>query len=406
MVACEVSGVRVLGPLAPYADGFAARLAADGYMPQSVLRHLRLMDQVSRWLLEHEAGSAALTATAVGQFFQNRRDRGYRALRTAKALRPLLDYLRQCAAAPADAGQAPPDADAEILGRYREYLASARGLSAESIRGAVCVIGPFLASRPVRGWAGLQQLTASEVHEFLLAEASRRSGKGAGCVVKALRSFLRFLHAAGIISQPLADAVPPVCSWPLAGLPKALDGEQAQALLAACDPRTPAGLRDRAVLTLLLRLGLRACEVASLTLDDISWRTGEITIRGKGNRRDSLPLPADVGTALAGYLTAAGARAAAGRAVFTRVKAPRGQLTADGVRNIVRRAAQRAGLAGGVTAHQLRHTAATGMLRAGSPLAEISQVLRHARPHTTAIYAKVDYDALSGLARPWPGACA
>ncbi len=405
MVVRDASGVRVQGPLAPYADAFAEQLAVSGYTAGPVARHLRLMAQVSRWLLAGGLGADGLTPALAEDFLRSRRDAGYRHLLTGKALRPLLDHLRRCGAVPLPAGTWPSGGQEEILGRYREYLATVRGVPAGTIRNAVCVIGPFLASRPVSGWPGLQQLTAADVHEFLLAEASRRRGKGAQCVVKSLRSFLRFLHAGGTISQPLADAVPPVTSWALAGLPKALDDDQTRALLACCDRGTPAGLRDRAVITLLLRPGLRGCEVAALTLDDIGWRHGEITIRGKGSRRDRLPLPPDVGDALVAYLTAARPHAAAGRALFTRVKAPRTRLTAAGVRNIVRRAAQRARLEE-VTAHRLRHSAATGMLRAGAPLAEISQVLRHARPLTTAIYAKVDHDALGGLARPWPGACA
>ncbi len=321
MVVRNAFGVRAPGPLAPYADAFAEQLAVSGYTAGSVARHLRLMAQVSRWLLARGLDADGLRPAVVAEFVRTRRDAGYRHLLTGKALRPLLDYLRRCGALPLAAETSPSEGEEEILDRYREYLARVRGLSAGSTRNAVCVIGPFLASRPVSGWPGLRQLTAADVHEFLLAEASRRRGKGAGCVVKSLRSFLRFLHVEAIISQPLADAVPPVTSWALAGLPKALDDDQARALLAACDRGTPAGLRDRAVITLLLRLGLRGCEVAALTLDDIGWRHGEITIRGKGNRRDRLPLPPDVGDALVAYLTAARPRTAAGRALFTRVKA-------------------------------------------------------------------------------------
>ena len=223
--------------------------------------------------------------------------------------------------------------------------------------------------------------------------------------MSALRSFLRFLHSEGIIGQPLAQAVPSVAGWSLAGLPKALDADQVQALLGSCDTATPAGRRDLAILSLLARVGLRGGEVACVMLDDIDWRAGEITIRGKGNRRDRLPLPADIGEVLAGYL-AGRPRTACDRAVFVRIKAPHRRLTGAGVRNVVRRAAQRAGLGIPVNAHCLRHSAATGMLRAGASLAAVGQVLRHARPLTTAIYAKVDQHALRELARPWPGTSA
>ena len=176
---------------------------------------------------------------------------------------------------------------------------------------------------------------------------------------------------------------------------------QLRALLASCDRRTPTGRRDYAIVLLLARLGLRSGEVARLGLDDIDWRAGQLRVVGKGNRGESLPLPADVGAAIAAYLRRGRPASAQGRSVFVRVHAPHRALTAGGVGNVVNAAGERAGL-GHVHAHQLRHSAATAMLRAGSPLAEVGQVLRHRTPFTTAIYAKVDQDALAVLARPWP----
>jgi integrase/recombinase XerD len=152
---------------------------------------------------------------------------------------------------------------------------------------------------------------------------------------------------------------------------------------------------------LLSRLGLRAGEVARLGLDDIDWRHGEIAITGKGSRAERLPLPADVGTAIAAYLRRGRPATAEGRSVFVRVHAPHRPLTTGGVTMVVFDAAQRAGL-GRMHAHRLRHTAATAMLRAGSPLPEVGQVLRHRSALTTAIYAKVDREALAVLARRWP----
>jgi len=154
---------------------------------------------------------------------------------------------------------------------------------------------------------------------------------------------------------------------------------------------------------LMARMGLRAGEVAALCLEDIGWRAGEITIRGKGNRRDLLPLPPDAGEATAAWLRHGRPATALDRAVFTRIKAPHQGLTSGGVTQAVAAAAGRAGL-GVIHAHRLRHSAATAMLAQGGSLAEIGQVLRHRRPMTTAIYAKVDTAALRALARPWPGA--
>jgi integrase/recombinase XerD len=228
----------------------------------------------------------------------------------------------------------------------------------------------------------------------------------------------RFLYVEGFIDQPLAAAVPPVAAWKLAGLPQALHADQVAALLGSCDPATVVGRRDLALLKVLVRLGLRAGEATALRLDDIDWRRGELTVRGKGNRHDRLPLPADVGQAIVAYLTASrrpttdpeidggsGSGIGAGRAVFVTVKAPQRALTRGAVTQVVARAARRAGF-GPIYAHRLRHTAATGMLRAGESLTEIGQVLRHRHTLTTAIYAKVDIEALRGLARPWPGGAA
>jgi site-specific recombinase XerD len=191
--------------------------------------------------------------------------------------------------------------------------------------------------------------------------------------------------------------------WRLAGLPQALEPGQVAALLASCDRGAAAGRRDFAMLTLMARLGLRAGEVAALSLDDIDWRAGELTVRGKGNRSERLPLTADAGEAIAGWLRAGRPEPFEGtRQVFLRVRAPHRGLTSGGVTQAVFSAGQRAG-AGPVCAHRLRHSAATGMLRAGAPLPEIGQVLRHRRLLSTAIYAKTDTQALRILARPWPG---
>lgn len=402
MTVHDVSDVRVAGPLGLYADGFGRQLAGRGYRPGTVRRHMRLTAQVSEWLENRGLGPEGLETGAVREFFRQRRASGYQQLLTEKALEPLLGYLRANGIRVQASEEAEPSPEEILLARYVEYLSAERGVSAGRIRNTQSVVRPFLA-----GLGGTEpgRLTAGAVHEFLTAEAGRRSGKGAGCVVSALRSFLRFLYAQGIIASPLADAVPPVASWALAGLPRFLEEDQVRALLASCDTETAAGKRDLAVLTLLLRLGLRGFEAAALSLDDIDWRRGEIALRGKGNREDRLPVPADVGNVLAGYLADARPGTASGRTVFTRLWAPHAPLTAAGVRRIVHRAAARAGL-DGVSAHRLRHTAATGMLRAGAPLAEISQVLRHSRPQTTAIYAKVDTEALRELAAPWPGTAA
>lgn len=201
--------------------------------------------------------------------------------------------------------------------------------------------------------------------------------------------------------MPLAGAVPSVARWSVAGLPRGLTTKQVRALLASCDRRRALGRRDYAILVLLARLGLRAAEVSALRLDDIEWRAGEIVVRGKGRTEERLPLPADVGDAIAAYLQRGRPRRPE-REVFLRVIAPLRGLSPDGVSEVVRAASERAGL-GSFGSHRLRHTAGTQLLQAGGSLPEVAEVLRHRTVATTAIYAKVDDSALRGLAVSWPG---
>lgn len=252
------------------------------------------------------------------------------------------------------------------------------------------------------GEARLQELAAADVTAFMTAQARRLAPKTVQRAASALRSLLRYWHVQGLISGPLDKAVLRTANR-RPGLPQPLAPGQAAALLASCDTGTPAGRRDLAMLILLARLGLRAGEVAALRLEDIDWRNGEINIAGKGGRRDRLPLPPDAGEAMAAWLQDGRPAGALDRCVFIRVHAPRCGLTAGGVTEAVAAASQRAGL-GTIYAHRLRHTAATAILAGGGSLAEVGQVLRHARPLTTAAYVKVNVEALRALARPWPGA--
>jgi site-specific recombinase XerD len=219
--------------------------------------------------------------------------------------------------------------------------------------------------------------------------------------VTGLRSLLEFLHLRGVVSGRLAEAVPSTASWRLSGLPRALEPEQLEMLLESCERSTATGRRDDAVLVTLARLGLRAGEVAALRLEDVDWHAGELVIAGKGRRAERLPLPADVGEAIVAYLQSGRPATAQDRSLFVRVRAPHRGLTGGAITQIVFAAASRCGL-GPIHSHRLRHTAATQMLRAGASLEEIGQVLRHRHVLTTAIYAKVDRDALRQLARPWP----
>jgi integrase/recombinase XerD len=290
------------------------------------------------------------------------------------------------------------------LADYREYLIRELGLAPATVREYVDAVRPFILSRLTAdqralGW---ESLDAAAVTSFVVARTSKQSRGAAKFTVTALRSLLGFLHVEGRIARSLAGVVPAVAGWRLAGLPKGLTPGAVHALVASCDRRTRLGRRDDAVLIMLVRLGLRAGELAALTLEDINWRTGTLTIRGKGQQVESLPLPIDVGEAIAGYVRHARPATAIERTVFVRQRAPHHCLSTTGVTQIVAAAARRAGL-GVIYAHRLRHTAASQLLRAGAPLPEVGQLLRAL---TTAIYAKVDRVALRTIARPWPGGVA
>jgi integrase/recombinase XerD len=269
-------------------------------------------------------------------------------------------------------------------------------------RGYVDLVRPFVAHHAGSSIAGLGLVRAGDVTSFLTARSRRLAPKTAQRLATALRSLLRFWHLQGLTGEDLSTAVPKIANR-RAALPRPLEPGRVHVLLASCDRQSADGRRDLAMLTLLARMGLRAGEVAGLRLDDIDWRHGQITIWGKGNRRDQLPLPADVGEAMVAYLRDGRPATALDRSVFIRIKAPHRGLTAGGVTQAVAAAARRAGL-GTIYAHRLRHSAATAMLAGGGSLAEVGQVLRHRRPHTTAAYIKVNIEALRALARPWPGA--
>jgi site-specific recombinase XerD len=312
-----------------------------------------------------------------------------------------LEHLRGLGVVP-PAGEPMLSEAEELLGRYRAWLCSERGLAAVTARNYADMVRSFLSAHvDAAGELDLRELAASDVLAFVLAECPYRRPGSAKLLVTALRSLLGYLHVEGLIVRPLAPVVPSVAGWRLAGLPKALEAEQVQALLAGCDLQTPTGVRDFAILKMLVRLGMRRGELAVLALDDIDWRSGEIVVRGKGARCERLPLPIDVGDALVKYLRYWRPASAEGRSVFVRVKAPHRALTPAGISQVVIAAGDRAGL-GRVNAHRLRHTAATELLRAGAPLVEIGQLLRHRSQQTTAIYAKVDRNRLRELARPWP----
>jgi site-specific recombinase XerD len=382
---------------------FEGELLQQGYKPSTVLRKKRLFADLNDWLQVQELSVGDLSFQLADRFLFDRRSAGYARHKTLETLRPILDYLHQKKLAPPLEAPVSEDPASVILDRYRLFLTEERSLAAVTPLRYIDCLRPFLESRKSTDDLTLElgNLTPADVTAFVVARCPQLNGGVAKLTVTALRSFLGFLHLDGVTARSLVHAVPKVLHRRLAGLPKGLDHDQVRRLLAACDVDTAIGCRDLAILTLLVRLGLRRGEVAGLRLDDIDWRAGTISVRGKGNCYERMPLPPDVGHRVAEYLQHARPTDAQGRTVFVRYFAPHHALGASRVSTIVADAARRANL-GRVHAHRLRHTAATELLRAGVSLPEISQLLRHRRAETTAIYAKVDRDRLHLIARPWP----
>ena len=317
-------------------------------------------------------------------------------------MRPLMEWLR----AEGLAGSDPPPARRavdDLMDRYCSWMLTERGLAARTVGRYAKTARRLLAGRATAtgGGTGAEGLDAASVIAFLLAEAARGLAPGSlqGRVAE-LRSLLRFLHLTGVIPSPLAAAVPPVPGWKDTAVPRRVTAAQVRTLLGSCDRTTAAGKRDFAMLMLLARLGLRAAEVAGLRLADFDWRAGELAVCGKGRRSDRMPLPADVGEAVACYVVQARPRVSSGT-VFLSIAAPPRQLGSTGVSEVVWRRCVQAGLTP-ARAHRLRHALATELLDRGFTLPEIGQVLRQRDLATTAVYAKVDHAALRTLARPWP----
>ena len=399
----ELFKVRATGPLASHVEGFCAALVRMGYTPRTARDHGYVLVHLSRWLAAERLQPSELTSSVVERFLGARRRAGYRRWRSARSLRPLLAYLGEVAGVPAwrpDVAEGPVD---RLLDSYGRYLRVERRLAPSTVRSHEDVARRFLSRHAAGDRLDLDGLTAAEVTAFVLAQARLRSVGSMKALVSPLRSLLRFLFVAGMTPRDLTAAVPGIANPRLGALPKALDAATVAALLVGCDRGTAVGRRDFAILTVLARLGLRAGEVAALRLDDIDWRAGELLVRGKGNRLDRLPLPADVGEAVVDYLRH-GRPPSSCRAVFLRAVGPDAAMTGHSVVMVPRSASRRAGLPVIVGAHRLRHTAASDMLRHGGSLAEIAQVLRHHSESTTAIYAKLDRAALGLLVRPWPRA--
>ncbi len=391
------------GLFGPYLDSFVLLAGKFGYPREAVRRQCWVIRDLGRWLEQNGLDVIDIDDDLVRRYLEGRERISLVRSAGGAGVRRLVELLRDRSVI---TSPQPVDEDSpleELVGRYSKYLRVERAVVQATVDNYVPFVRNFLEQRFGAGTLCLRDLGESDVTDFVLHWVRSQSPGRAKLLVTALRSFFRFLLEHGEIDVDLAATVPTVADWRLSTIPRYLQPEEVERLLDACDRATAKGRRDYAVLLLLARLGLRAGEVIRLELDDIDWRAGELTVCGKRLVHDRLPLPSEVGEALAVYLRQDRPTCLT-RRVFIRCKAPYRELAhASTICTIVSAALQRAGLDPPVKgAHLLRHSLATGMLRDGASMAEIGQVLRHRSPITTEIYAKVDFEALRRLAQPWP----
>jgi len=394
--------VRMSGPLVAHRRGFTAELRRQGYSPITAVSVLYLAAHLSRWLQRQGLDAGDLTAECVERYLAARRASGQVRRLTPRGLRPLLSYLRGLGVTPPPAA-APAAATprSQLLDAFTDYLRVQRGLAPLTVVGYRRYVWTFLFERPEEESLEPRRLKPAALSAFMLAQSERRSVGWLNNMATALSALMRFLYVRGDIEPSLVDAVPRAAQRYLAPPKPVLHAADVSRLLGSCDRRRAAGRRDYALLTLLVRLGLRAAEAAALRVDDVHWRVGEIVVSGKGGTRERLPLPDDVGRALSAYCHR-GRRRGRHRHLFLQTRAPYGALSASSVSSVVLRACARAGLPA-VGAHRLRHSAASALRRAGVPLAQISEVLRHRHQATTARYVHEEPEALLVVARDWPG---
>ena len=387
-----------------YLDAYATAVAEQGYRHDSIRQQIVVIADFSRWLMQKQIDIRHLDSMVVDRFLRLRRRQQRVRRGDPKALERLLTILRQIGVVKPHQPVVADTAQSRIVAEFRRYLLQERGLSPLTLLNYIPVIEQFLSERFHIRVPNFAMLRAPDVTRFVMRHARQLSPVRSGLMVTALRSFFRYLRHRGEIATDLAGCVPTVPNWSLSTLPRFLPSAMVERVLECCDRKTSVGRRNHAILLLLARLGVRAGEVVGLSLDDLDWSTGQITIRGKGGKSAQLPLAADVGAALAAYLRHDRPRSAT-RSVFLRHRAPLvGLGNSSTISSLVRRAIKHAGVESAHTgAHVLRHSLATSLLRQGGSLDEIGELPRHQSPNTTAIYAKVDVIALHTLALPWPG---
>lgn len=392
------------GPLVPHIDAFARQLNEQGFKRHSIASQIRLVAKFSRWLKVNHIALDRVTEEHAQRFLRRLKPRRSSQMGFDAALHRLIAFLQHLDVIHEQAAIAESTSIQMVVGAFAQFLRQDRALSHATCVQYVPFIEQFLAERFGNGTIDFSGLCAADVVGFVRRQAVRLSHVRARCATIALRSFLRYLRYRGEIHLDLAAAVPSVPNWSMTGIPRAIAADHVRAVLANCRRDTPVGCRDYAILLLLARLGLRAGEIVALALESIDWESGCLTVVGKGGQPSQLPLPCEVGEAIALYLQR-GRPGSPCRALFLRTTAPiRGLGSQTSIGSIVNASLKRAGIeTAHKGSHQFRHALACEMLRQGASLTEIGSLLRHRHSKTTGIYAKVDFAALRPLSLPWPG---
>jgi site-specific recombinase XerD len=392
-------------PAEPYLDGFVVALAGTGYRPGTIQRYLRSAAHLSYWQRGRARSLADLEKADIDKFKEHLHSCECKRFKRVndydlRGARAFLRHLQEASVISAVEQPATGLTTQPLFLQFCEWMRRHHGVrdtTLETYRRTILDFLQTLGSNP-------RDFAIAGLRAFVLDRASRHGRSQARVVITALRAFVRFLIAQGQCQVGLDVAIPAIGGWRLSALPRYLPAADVERVLSACDPATVTGARDRAILLLLARLGLRASDIYALRLGDIDWAQATVQVLGKSRRMVQLPLPQQVGDAIAHYLATA-RPAVRSDHLFLRVASPVGAFPTNStaVSSIVKSAIHRAGVSAPAHgAHLLRHSAATSLLADGASLESIAVLLRHRSLDTTAHYAKVDVKLLRELAQPWP----
>ena len=394
------------GILGNYIDDFSTYLIKQEYSQQTLHSYFGLISKLNTWLQDHQLKLNEFNELRINEFIESRKKTTANIVRKGdgRALQLLVEFLRNEEIIPKPEICPPENKSVEVLiQEFACYLTEEKGLADSTVNREKDVVRQFLLKQFGQQPLCFQDLTRSSLLTYISNSRKHYSSKNTQLIASILRTFLQFLMVNGKIKSEFTRYIPSIPSYRAIHLPEFLTPNQVNQLLSSCDQNTPSGCRNYAILLLLVRLGLRASEVLKLSLDDIDWQQGNIHIYGKKEKLRVLPLPHEVGKAIAAYLKKVRPSCLV-RQIFIRSRAPyQGLRNSSNISSIVHRALLSAGLSPRHQgAHLLRYTAATESLRCGATLFEIGDLLGHCSMDTTALYTKVDIVRLKELAMPWP----